>query len=383
MRIHFAALVLTTAGAATAATAPGPLDWALRFATGIQSDVKDREQAEEAVVLDLAIYGSVDDAVARVPKVEGWRKGVALAEIAKVLVRKGRVGDARTLIDRAREVLSGLPEGWERPRVESHILQATALLGEEVKVDAAEKIVTTDDLQYEGLPAILRAEGLAVRGDATAALSELSAMEKEPSIEMAWPMTQAYLEIARHPDVPRERKSEALEAARRKAAAIQEGITRIDSMQLVADALVENGSDEAARSTLDDVEKRVERMSDQAVLKGPFLAGAARARSRLGDRKEALELLTRAVQAAEKSYVLDRPAIWANVAAGYHVAGDAAKAASTLRRAFDEADALQNARPRALAYVEIGRAMGRFGLPMTDDTRGRFERGLAELKAPW
>ncbi|HEX6853186.1 MAG TPA: hypothetical protein VF139_17455 [Candidatus Polarisedimenticolaceae bacterium] len=368
---------------ATPATVPDALIWAGRFADGLAGDAKDRERAQEAVVLDIAMLGHLDEAIRRADGVEGWRRGVAYAEIAKMLAKRNRLPEARALLAKAEEVASGV-EGWQGPRIESHVAQARALVdGMDAPAVTTGRLEQDDALQYRGLTAVLRATAHAAKGEFDPAMAQLTKASQETAIEVSWPMVQAYLDLARHPSLTPAQRSQTLDAALAAVSRIPEQISRLDAMEALAEGYREAGLREPAVSVLAEFHAQVSSLSDATLLKAPFLAGEARSRARLGDRGSALEILADASRIGSSAYLVDRPAVLANVAAAYHVAGDSASAQATLDAALSTAEGLVNARPRALAFIEIGRVLARFDLPMSTPVRGRFERGLSGLKAPW
>lgn len=361
---------------------PESLDWAHRFAHAIQSDAKDRERSEEAVVLDIAMHGALDEAAGRADSIEGWRRGVAYAEIAKMMAKAGRLADAKALLAKAESVATPA-QSWEAPRIESHVAQAQALVGGIEAIPNPGKLEQEDELQYRGLDAVLRASAHTARGELDAAMTQLEAASHDPALEIAWPMTQAYLDVARHPKArPRDRLA-AIDEARAAANRSKEIISRLDALELVADAYRDAGLRERAFQVLDESHGLVAKLPDSTILKGSFLAGEARTRARLGDRAGAVQLLADATRVALQAYPIDRPAVVANVAAGYYVAGETGKAEAMLDTALSSAEGLANARPRALAFIEIGRVLGRFDVPMSAPVRARFDAALRGLKAPW
>ena len=368
---------------AAPSTVPDALVWAGRFADGLAGDAKDRERAQEAVVLDVAMLGHLDEASRRADRIEGWRRGVAYAEIAKMLAKRNRLPEARASLAKAEQVASGV-EGWQGPRIESHVAQARALVdGMDAPAVTTGRLEQDDELQYRGLTAVLRATAHAAKGEFDPAMAQLTKASQETAIEVSWPMVQAYLDLARHPSLTPAQRSQTLDAARAAVSRIPEQISRLDAMEALAEGYREAGLREPAVSVLAEFHAQVSSLSDATLLKAPFLAGEARSRARLGDRGSALEILADASRIGSSAYLVDRPAVLANVAAAYHVAGDSASAQATLDAALSTAEGLVNARPRALAFIEIGRVLARFDLPMSTPVRGRFERGLSGLKAPW
>ncbi len=375
--------ILCSVLVAPAPTVPEALDWAHRFANGIQSDAKDRERSQEAVVLDIAMHGALDDAAKRADSIEGWRRGVAYAEIAKMMAKAGRASDAKSLLAKAATV-SSPAQGWEGPRIESHIAQAQALIGGiDDASPSATRLEEQDELQYRGLNGVLRASAHTVRGELAAAMTQLDAAGQDTAIEIAWPLTQAYLDVARHPKARPADRRKALDAARESANRAKEVVSRLDALDMVAEGYRVAGFSDSAVQVLDEFHGLVVKLPDTTILKGTYLASEARTRAKLNDRAASMRSLADAEAIASQAYAIDRPAVVANVAAGYFVAGDAAKSAALLNDALTAAEKLVNARPRALAFVEIGRVLGRFDVPMTAPVRARFDAALRGLKDPW
>ena len=125
-----------------AASAPDPrpgieaLDMAFRFASAIDPDPKDKAMAQEAVVLEYARLGAFDTAIRKAGAIEGWRRGTAYADIAGILVEKGRGAEAKPLIEKARSVRATVTD-WHGPRIEAHVADVLARMGE---VDTTQKI---------------------------------------------------------------------------------------------------------------------------------------------------------------------------------------------------------------------------------------------------
>jgi len=369
------------AGAALAVSSPA-LEEGFRIASAIQNDAKDRGRAQESVVLDLAEAGFPDEAARKADQVEGWRRGVAYAEIARILARQDRLEEARALLAKA-DAVRAATEGWEGSRIEAHAGQARALVGQMDRTEStALRLVEEDQLQYAGLPAIVKASAQAARGEIDPALATLGDGEKV-ALEMVWWRTSVFLEIARSPKATPEQRRKALEAGRTDAARLEEVITRLDALERVATAAAEAGMEDLALAVIESTHPLVAGMPDTAVLKGAYLAGEARTLARLGRAPAARERLASALASSAGIGILDRPAILANIAGGYQALTDSAETSRVLGLALAEAEALANARPRALAAVEICRAAARFGIPWSEGTARRVASLRSGLKAPW
>lgn len=373
----------TAPSTSTPAAASEVLDLGMRIASSISSDAKDRARAQESVVLETAMQGAIDQAARLAEQIDGWRRGVAQAEIAAMAARAGRFDLARSLIAAARK-LAESPQGWEPSRVLAHVARAEALLGRlDSAKPATERLVAEDEQQYRGFPGIAEATAHAARGEFDAAMRALDAVSEEPGFELGWWRASAYIDLARAPGLSEDRRKRALEAAVAATLKQDEMINRLDTLERVANAYQDLGIPEGARAVLGQSAAITDRLPDSTVLKGSFLAGQARVWARIGEVERSGAILERALTAAAKAPAIDRPAVLANIAAGYGALGDAASTARVLGQAIQETESLVNARPRALAAVEICRAVARFGVPLSAELHGRLERIHRGLKAPW
>jgi hypothetical protein len=114
-----------------------------------------------------------------------------------------------------------------------------------------------------------------------------------------------------------------------------------------------------------------------------MLAMVARAWGRIGEKDRAAGLLREAERAIANAQDIERPGIAAFVAAGWLSLGDTKEAWRIYGQAIDAAASLVNARPRALAAVEICRSVGREKAVLDPAARGRLETLHKGLKAPW
>ncbi len=375
------------AGSPTPNAAPNPaaaagFDCAFRFASRLDIDPKDKSAAQEAVVLEYGYYVSPDEALKRADLVDGWRRGVVYAETAILLARAGRVDEARVVLAKA-EAYRQTVTGWQNPRIASHIGAGYAVLGDLAAADRMSALLAPTDRQYLGRPVSIAASALASAGDFDGAMARLDALAPEKDEDIAWWRARGYVDVAQAPKLSAEQRLKALRAAQAAAAAIP-GWRRMEALLAVAKEYAAIGRPIDARPVLESAERLAGAQSAQALpVKGPLLAEIARGWARAGDPARAGKLLAEGEKAAEVAMNIEQPAIDADLAAGYWVAGDPADAARLYDRALTRAEALENARPRALAVVEICRSIGREAVPMTPATRARLDALYAGLKDPW
>jgi len=372
----------TSAGAAPARPAGAvALDQALRFATAIRSDDKDRAQAEEEVVLEYAAIGAFAEAVSQAAAIEGWRRGTALADLARILAAAGRRDEARVLLAQAAEVRAAT-EGWQGPRIEAHVAQARAALGDPGARGMAEATAAGDPRQYAGRAAATIALQFAAQGNAAAALAELAKLDSVEDFDAAWWRTVGYLEISRRESLSRDDRTRALAAARRSAAGVpgwKQGEALID---IAGEARLQ-GSRPLAVEVLTEAEKLITAQPATLSVKAELLSRLAAGLATAGQESRARPLLESAEKAVGSAMVIEQPALYAVVGEGWSHAGNAGEAARLYDRALGAAAALQNARPRALALVGILRAMGRAGVAPDPAMAARLHTLYAGLKDPW
>jgi hypothetical protein len=362
--------------------APAALDWAFRFASAIVSDPKDMGKAQAAVVWDYATAGAWHQAIDAADHVEGWRRGTSYADLATALAKLGRKDEARAMIAKA-EAFRGTITGWQNPRIAAHVANAWAALGEvDRAVGLASAVALEDAQQYAGRKAATVASSRAVRGDYEGAAAELDGLAGAKDIDDAWWRAAGYLEIARQSSFPRETRAKALAAARAAADSIPTW-KKAEALESIAELYREQRFPKEAREAVAEADRIVVALPDTMPIKAPLLSNCARAWGALGKNQRARELLNQVEGLAPMVQPIDRPAVYANAAASYAGLDDGASARRLYGVAFDEAGSLVNARPRALAVVEICRSMGRAGLELDSGTRTRLETLYAGLKDPW
>jgi hypothetical protein len=338
--------------------------------------------AQELVALDAATHGSLELASRLADRIEGWRRGVAYAELAKIMADRGTLPEARAYIEKAEAVRRSI-KGWENPRIAAHVAQARSMLGDANPAEQFRGMIDPNDRQYFGRPEATTAASCARRGEFEQAMKLLDAIDPAGDEDFAWWKTAGYVDVARSPKLTAEQRRRALESARRSATEVP-GWRRAEALQNLARACRDTREDALLRAVLVDTETVLLGLSPRLVnVKSPMLAETARFWARLGAAEKVKPLLEAAEATATEAMVTERPAIYADVANAWAAAGNEAKSGALYAQAFATAEALVNARPRALAVVEIARSLGRAGIDPDAAVRQRFEALFAGLKAPW
>lgn len=379
-----ASLLVLVSLAAAAEPTPGGESFhrAFDFASAIEADPKDRASAQHAVVADLAEHGDPSAALALAEKIDGWRKAAAIADVAAVLARAGKAEAARAALAEV-AVLRGSIEGWQGPRVDAHRARAQALLGDlDATTQLAKEIGANDPRQYAGQATAWVASAQLARGDADAALATLATMDADADIEIAWARTLGYLEAAEADALAPAIRRRALAAAGRSTETVA-GWHRIEALDRVAGGWLALGEKDEALRVLRGAEEIVRGVDPEVASKAAFLSLVARTWARVGDKAHAGALLEEAASAVPRALVIDRPALHAHLGESWFALNDPDRAWAAFDQALAAAEGLVNARPRALAAVEICRALGRTGVALPPKVADRLEALRAGLKAPW
>ena len=374
---------LAAALAVSTAKAPGdPLAWAFQFASAIVSDPKDMGKAQEAVVWDYTSSSRWAEASAAAEQVEGWRRGTAYADLATALAKAGKKDEARAAIAEAEAVREGI-EGWQNPRIAAHIANAYAALGDVSKANTLSGAVAMEDAQqYAGRTVATKASGLAAQGNVEAAEAELAQFKGTSDIDDVWWRMVGYVEIARQKGLPREKRLGALGEAKRAADAIP-GWKRAEALESIAEEYDALGAAAEAKAAVAAAEGILTPLADTMPIKAALLSNCARTYGKIGDRPAARRLLALSEKCATAAQPIDRPTVYANTAASFASLGDKEHAKQLFDKALNEAGGLENARPRALALVEICRSMSKADLTLDAGTRERLQGLYAGLKDPW
>jgi tetratricopeptide (TPR) repeat protein len=376
------AAAVSLGGASNATRSSNSFDYAFKFASAIVSDPKDMGKAQEAVVWDLTTSGAWRDAEASAAKVEGWRRGTAYADLATALAKAGRVDDAKRMIAKA-ESFRPTIDGWQNLRIASHIAAAYAALGDNDKAKELAVAVATEDVQqYSAMSSATIASGLAAKGEYVGAAVELDRLKDRKDLDDAWWRTVGYVEMSRQPSLRRDERVKAIAAGRQAAEGIP-GWKKAEALESIADEFRKLGMTAEAKEAVGQAETILVALPDTMPIKAPLLSNCARAWASLGKTDAARTLLKDVEALAPKVQEIERPAVYANAASSFAAIKDTAAAKRLYGRALDEAAALVNARPRALAVVEICRSIGKSGLGLDEAMRSRLDVLYAGLKDPW
>ncbi len=360
------------------------LAFAFETASAIPSEphLRDRSRSQERVVVAAIELGRLDDARRWLPAIEGWRRGVAAADLAYAIADAGDAAEARRLLATAAAAAAGAGD-WQSERVLMRIAQVEARLG---GIEAAEAIADS----------LAPVEGGKVRAEIAERLDAAQLDEEIARIEAAIAAGQRFDEVGNavdaliavhrrvYGDAPRrERLEQAAEAAWRwiplrvrmekQGALLRNAIAAGDeagvARWLAAIAAVAGGYDWAP-------EDRV-----------PILAELARWRLLAGDLDGARAAATESLEVFSKGrdLIIDvfRGEALRPLAESFVALGDREGAAQVYALALDEAFVNPNARPRAIDLSAAATSMARSGFEPDAATADRLTALRRKLDHPW
>lgn len=361
---------------------PNAYERAFRFASSIVSDRKDMGLAQYSVVQTLLIAGDVDSAARFASSIEGWRRGVAYAEVASALAQAGRVDEAKKFVERAEQVRA-VTEGWQNPRISAHVAIARARLGESREAEMTAAALAKADKQFDGQASRIRALRLIGEGKLDEALAVVSNLDALEDYDISWTRTEAYLDLAKASRKDLAGRKRALDKTIESARKIP-GWARAEAIVNVSRELRLHGDGAArAKEILAEAETAIGAEEDTVPVKATIMASIAVEWAALGEADKAKALLEKARAAVPGAMTIERPALLGAIARGYYAAGDAATGKATLDESLGLARALKNSRPRALAMTAICNFIGLGGVVIDEELSLKLDAVFESLGAPW
>lgn len=387
------------AGAPAAATATAPAAAAgarqelLQLAEGAASSMpvdphaKDRARLQESVVLAWLEHGQPDRALTLARRIQDWRRGTALAAVARHRLDHGEGGHVASLLDEAEQVAMRQmsrtdAQAWRSQRI------AVTVAGVRLRRGDAEGA----------------ARLLAMVGGSEAARTLVDRIAMAPVDELAERLVEldqalvgADLDTTRHVIAA---GIEALARCHGDVGLQQEVLGRIDRALLGVPAQIgiQTRLDlaDACLGRADLVGARAQLVLARTALRDgrwlpeqeiPLAARLAVLRHRAGEPAEARAAAAAALglfdRSRDRMVDIYRAGPLLSLAVAFHQLGEPAVALTLCRRAVDEAVVNPNSRPRADDLVAICLAMARSGCLPDAALRDRLQAQVAGLGDPW
>jgi predicted small lipoprotein YifL len=338
---------------------PPFLERAWAFAGAIRDDAKDRDASQGKVAKAVLDAGLDDEALRLATGMDGWRKGLVLADAAFAKAIHGvPATNLFSLVEEA-GLLSASAGDWQRVRIQAHMARAWAAMGQEERLVASRDRFGHDDSE-RGKLAAYHALAMARNGKVEPALALLQGVAGETHYDVVIDTLRGFLLVAREGKLPPDKVDGLLESAWAYGEKIP-GFMRPAFRLEIVGFLVELGRVEEARNKMEEVETELLAVGIPAHVKAPLLAETGKTWGLVGSpgRLDGLLPVIRALEESPDVQNIERPAVLAAVAEALAACGKTAEAGTTFAEAIRQAAALANARPRALAAVEICLALHR------------------------
>lgn len=337
-----------------AAKSDDPLDAGWRFACAITNDAQDRAACQERIALALLERGECDKALKLGAQIDDWHKGTVLAEAAARLAQAGRTNEAMQRTAQAEAIAVGIQD-WQRDFILVRAAKAKAFLGKGEDVERWNDFYQSNR-DYRGQVAAYRALALARAGQITNALAALEALADTTFLDVSSWRVSGYLLLAKEGRLSAAQTTNALMAAWVASERVP-GNKRWDLQMNLAEAVATSGNRALAREWLAGVSSNL--LSGGTSTSLPSRVSAAllgRLAVQHAGVKDA-QWVAACARAAEpligQLQSIEQPAVLALFGEAWVRQGDVAKGLGYYARAMETAGRLINARPRALACVDI------------------------------
>jgi tetratricopeptide (TPR) repeat protein len=380
LAIFLAGLTLagTSRAAATADKHLG-LEYARRFASAIGADPTDRAKALETVSADLAEAGQFDRSRLAADDIRGWRTGSAYARLAVYLLQNGKKEEALAAVRHAEKIAASLLD-WQGDRIRANLAVAYSALGQD---DQAVQIATNmpkNQLEYSN-----RMAAFWKNVDYDEMLKKFAVAEESEDFEVQVGIVTGYIALSANPVVKSDagKRQHCLRGAWRAAKKLP-ALKLGEFAAQIAEEAIRGGDLAIARTVLTEAEEPVRSIT---YLPGslPTLSRYASLWARLGveNRPRAVAIMEFVDAQTPRVDPMDQPMVLARAAEAFSDLGQTAEAWARLNQAVSVASGMVNARPRALAFVEISRAIGRKQMTMPAAFVETLEVRLKGLTDPW
>ena len=346
---------------------------------------KNRSRAQESVVAGCLQLGQCQLAHDLAARIDDWRRGVCLADLAVHLIEHDAAAAAAPLLEQAQKIADTPeqdPQAWRRDRIRARVAAAHLLLGTEAKVKdwsagiVASELAVLDATRMRNVvaadldPLLVKFDGVLAAGNFEAVCSTLGAC--------------VVLFDRFYTDAAVRTKLETRVLTGYDKLPIPMRLEMV--VQLVETAL-RRGDPPTAQRLLVQAQHllaRTLRLAEEEVAWRGRIAGLrGRAGELAAGRADAAAALARFVECRDRIVDIYRAGALRPVAAAFLFAGDAEEAGKVYRRAVEDGVHNPNSRPRAEDLAATCVAMAVAGFDVDSELRARLEQIAKGLGNPW
>ena len=368
------------------------LEQAFDVAGRIPSDphIKDRSRLQGELVEGFVTLGFAEEARARVPEIDNWRRSEAYARLAVEAAADPEDKDeARALIELAERNRPDGLKAWRNNRIDLQIARSLVRLGNDQSAAALDEGFEPAD---QGRVSATRVERMN-RAEVDQLLDQMDEAVRAKSMDLTRNVLEIEAAIYRRffeDDALRKRLEDRVVQAGEVSMLPHQ--MRIEALFVLSDECLRRGDQrgalriiDRARAAFDDVQaNRVPWSPEYAV---PLLGEFARRHAEAGDLDAANEEIAEAWALYEGEFrkIADvfRADALRPVAEAVHATGDRTATITAYRRVLDVGSTNPNARPRAEDLTRTLHSMARAGFQPDDSIERRIDEIESGLGTPW
>ena len=342
--------------------------------------IKDRALVQYQIVTTCLEMDLPSRALGYGQKIDNWRRGAALADLARYCVENGIKADVESYLTKAIDAVKDV-EDHRRDQVRVNVAMTRTLLGEHSKASSLEKGVEVSE-QGKGIVARIQSDGDAYETQ----VRELDALTTTKNFDLVRNAARGYAALfdKHYQDVKRRQHSEDRIKASWAPLTI---LIRVELLMQLADIAFKHRDIGKAKSLVDDAQTIVESHHWPLEYHVPLVSRLASLRHRTGDVERAITDADKVFERYNKersSLVdIDRAAAIRPLAEAYHKMGQPAKAMTVYRLAVEDGAENPNARPRAIDLVATCRSMALCGFEPDAKLMDRMAKIRSGLGVPW
>ncbi len=329
------------------------VDMAWAFASAIPDDPTDRARTQHRVVGVWIVQGDPRRADAHARHIDGWHRGVALAEVASAWAKAGRLRRAAAALDEANEAMRSA-EGTAIDSIRLAMAEAEAEMAHEREVRMIFDLYKRNE-DYAARTGAARAIVLARQGKPDEAMAVIAEQTGESRrFEVCVWRVEGYLRLADMRDMPKPSVVAAIEAAHAAVTNVP-GNKQLELRLEVARRALRHLDSARATEILREATDAAVACAYPAFLKLPLVTLALRLHVERRDDAGAGPLFTLAEELVRGDMIsiTESPREYAAIGRSRAIAGDREAALASFRAAFDVAEAQPNPKPRAVSAVDI------------------------------
>ncbi|MFP4139718.1 MAG: hypothetical protein ACLFVH_04360 [Phycisphaerae bacterium] len=342
---------------------------------------KDRAKAQQGVVEACIETGQISRAVEYARKIDSWRRGVAMGELAYHMAGKGERDLAESYVEDASRVAT-MYKGWRKDRIRIQIARTQSLLGQSDR--ARQQMATADDIEK---PRLASADGGELSDEEfDRRLQQLGSWVAKGNFDISRSALETLVELLDsqylHSD-RQERIFVAMEEPYKKMPVF----VRVDLLLRSAGVALKYDDRDRALELVDRAQRYVDeaRLAPRQAIK--IRAGLVRARFQAGDedraRSDIGKLLEEYRENEEQIVNIYRAECLRPVAEAYVAMGDRKAASTVYGMAIEAGVENPNSRPRALDLSASCCSMAVHGFMPNPELWARMKEIRNGLSDPW